>query len=123
MTLYETFTDWMRRIGEGNRPGPEITMLRIGLFQGEHHFMYLSGSKVYDEHDQDWACTEDYTPDNERYQPMPEHYDEAHWKVILEVTEAIIRQYLASPHYPGSVLAQASILTMSFDDGDMHRIV
>ncbi len=112
----EEITIWLNSINDR----PIVKAINIGLFEGENYFnVYLIGSNTYDETDDDWACNEDYIPEN-KYLQLPSSnslgWEEFQKQIILSVKKYIIN------FQDFSVLQNTEIVTVGFDDAELVRV-
>jgi hypothetical protein len=64
---FSDFSSWLNQLAETEPMSREIIGLNFGLFESSDRIvLYISGSKEWDEDDSDWACNNDYFPE-ERY--------------------------------------------------------
>lgn len=122
-SAYRDFVAWLSRVRRSSPPPDGIAAYNFGLFESVDSYMaYLIGSRDYDPDDEDWACAEDYAPD-EKYFPLPEDLTAGKdWRSVQREVARLVRQYLKSPEASGSFLAAATAVTVGFDDGNLERI-
>lgn len=107
-----------------DQPAPEeIVALNIGIFETEAGYsLHLTGSKVYDPNDEDWACNDDYVA-VEKYleMPMSKHTPDD-WKNFQELVKANVEKYVLAKKEDEHSLFYHRIVTIGFDDGNLEII-
>ena len=121
--LDQMFTEWIKRIGRSSPPPPDISALNIGLFETPTGYAaYLIGLKKYDPTDDDWACQEDYSP-NEKFLELPaEFVNGKGWQQVENDMLTVIARFLAINASSENVLTNAAVVTVGFDDGTLTRV-
>lgn len=119
--LQDRIGSWLGRI---DKPAPaDIVALNIGIFETVTGYaLYLTGVRHYDEADDDWACAEDFVPEQKYLDLSTERKDEKDWQQLRQdVTEAVAR-YTAQRTDDASSLFYHKMVTIGFDDGELTRI-
>lgn len=107
---------WIKKISDRPR---KIKAINIGLFEGEKGYQaYLTGSYDYDPEDDDWACNEDYVPE-QKYLELPDSHG-LEWEVIQNTVSEYISEIIEESS--DTILNHVSVVTVGFDDGDLIRI-
>ncbi len=106
--------NWIVSINEEEKLPEGIVAINFGLF--EPYGIELIGSKQYDAEDDDWACEEDFEPQN-RECPQFEISEDFNWEYVLEIITKILKELV-------NELANLEILnvehiTTGFCDGDL----
>ncbi|NNE20985.1 MAG: hypothetical protein HKN11_00100 [Rhizobiales bacterium] len=116
-------TQWLERITSNEAPAGDIIAFNVGLLQtADGHTAYLTGSRIYDADDDDWACNEDFSP-AERYCPLdPAPGDAPDWRTVQNDVAAQVKSFLASPQGRASYLGRARAVTVGFDDGELECV-
>jgi len=91
-----------------------ITALNFGLF--EPYGIELIGAKEYDADDADWACEEDFVP-NERECPGIDFYEDVEWEEFLDSIVKILNELTIELKHLS--LLQVERITTGFCDGDL----
>lgn len=122
-SLREALRGWITRVlHESFKPTRDVIAFNFGLFMSDRGYViYLIGSKSFDAEDSDWACIEDYTPD-ERYLLLPDSVRSTQWNQLLTLVEKELRTILSEDVIRDTFLAEASMITVGFDDGDLIRL-
>lgn len=121
---YNAFVEWLTRIEQLDLPPKDIIAFNFGIFENANGFYTtnLSGSRSFDPDDGDWACTGDYAP-TEKYLDLPEYTSaEKDWQEVLVDVVDLVDQYARSPQFSTSFLANATAITVGFEDGDLERV-
>lgn len=123
MNLENLIADWISNNQILNSDLQGIEACNFGIFESTNGYtIYLTGSKVYDSEDDDWATEVDYEPTN-KYLPIPtELTDKFDWMGVLELVENSLKAYLNSAAFRTSQLANINAITTGFDEGDLTRI-
>ena len=101
----------------------DIVALHIGIFEGEGCFtLYLIGSKTYDPNDDDWACNEDFIPDEKYYEVPLCYLADSDWKAFQHLVKTIVEEYLAENAADEDSIFCHRIVTVGFDDGDLIKV-
>jgi len=118
---YPGFQKWLQGVCAVENPSSDIIAYNVGLFEGENGYtVYLTGSVEYDEDDSDWACNEDFTPE-ERYFVLPDSTDDE-WEVAQDNVKKMLQLFIEEPAFKTSFLSKAKAITVGFDDGDLERV-
>ena len=83
--------------------------------------IYLTGSKFYDESDDDWACDIDFEPNRKYLMLASGSIQNMNWKQILYKVKNIIFNFITANAYKLPLFV-GKIVTIGFDDGDLVRI-
>lgn len=116
----QRFHEWLETMNETEQIDQSIVAFNFGLFESEEGFeMYLSGSKNFDEDDEDWAANMDFEPKEKYFSFGNEFLKDRDWQDILKYSENLVQTYIASEEFKTSVFAQAKGIAVGFDDGDL----
>ncbi len=114
--------DWILTINE--KPTNNIIAFNFGIFQEanfkNNYTVYLIGTKQYDSTTDDWACEADYEPQNKNMR-LP-GTNKMQWEEILKLIKNSISSFIKSEEYNNSILSNAKMITVGFDDGELQRI-
>lgn len=106
--------EWILRINEQEILPKNIVALNFGLY--EPYGVELIGSSNYDEEDDDWACEEDFIPE-ERFCPKLGIEDTCDWEAVLEEIKIILKELVQElKELP---LLDVEHITTGFYDGDL----
>lgn len=119
--LKDRICGWLGRLEQNETVPDGIEALNIGMFESDegYYSLYMTGSEAYDEEDDDWACDQDYVPEEE-YLPMQDcKVEETGWEEfqnqVIEAVSAYIDEHPESKMFD-------RIVTAGFDDGGLERI-
>jgi hypothetical protein len=116
----QPFENWLNKISRTISPPPEILAFNFGIFEGEEGYtVYLTGSRIFDPKDPDWACQVDYEPE-ENYLCF-EDSSRMDWTTVQTLVETLVRDYLEN-HPEAPLLDPNPSITVGFDDGDLVQI-
>jgi sigma54-dependent transcription regulator len=123
MTMEKAFTEWLDHINEIETVDNSIIGFNFGLFETTNGFeMYLIGSKKFEIDDEDWATHVDFEPKQKYFQFGNEFSADKDWQAIQQLSEKLIRSYVASEKFKTSLFANANGITTGFDDGNLTVI-
>ena len=119
----QRFHKWVDNINETEKIDKSIIAFNFGLFESEEGFsMYLNGSKIFDEDDDDWATNRNFEPKQKYFSFGNEFLKDKDWQDILKYAECLVESYVKSEDFKTSVFAQAIAITVGFDDGELTII-
>jgi len=123
VTTKDQILNWIERINKSKKRNENIVAYNFGLFEtAEGYTVYLTGSESFDENDDDWAANIDFEP-KEKYLELPSTESKGKdWEEILNVIYKILTDYLQSESFRKSILKDAEVITVGFDDSDLIRI-
>ena len=107
-----------------DQDAPEgIEALNIGIFRSEEgYFLYMSGSKTYDPQDDDWACNDDFVPE-EKYLEVPmDATTDTDWLAFQSQVRGILMKEIPQLAQRHKSIYHQCIITMGFDDGNLIKI-
>lgn len=114
--LKDKLAAWLAQIERDSPVPAEIAALNFGLF--EPYGVELIGAKVYDPDDEDWACCEDYVPE-QRSCPGISIPASIGWEEVLQVFLEVLRELSGECDY---ALWSTAHITAGFCDGNLHVI-
>lgn len=120
--ILQKLVDWIIELGHAEPPESDIIAFNFGLFESadEGYRLYLSGSRIFDPGNHDWACDQDYYPGG-RY--FDHNFNrESSWEAMLEHAISLTSRYCQSCQFEKSFLCHAKAITVGFDDGELQRI-
>lgn len=119
----QRFHEWVDNINKTERIDKSIIAFNFGLFESEEGFtMYLTGSKVFDKDDDDWATNRNFEPKQKYFSFGNEFLKDKDWQDILKYAESLVQSYVKSEYFKTSIFAQAIAITVGFDDGELTLI-
>ena len=120
MELKSMLFQWIDKLEKYAQPPKEITSLNFGLFESNDGFMiYLTGSKVYDISDDDWASQIDYEPQSKYKYLLLKNAEISNlkWDEVLQTVHGHLKEFVNDqPYYS---LFKKRIVATGFDDGDL----
>lgn len=112
--------EWLLQIDSTEYISVDIHALHFGLFETDNGFgLYLSGSKQYDEMNDDWACLDDYEPAR-KYLFFEDV--EMDWQPFLYLIEEAVSDIMMKLSKIENSVFHARIVAVGFDDGNLKRI-
>jgi hypothetical protein len=98
----------------------DLVAINFGLFETVKGFhVYLIGSNEYEDHNDDWACNEDFVPNQKHF---GRRLKSKNWQEAISEVDGLINSFMESEQYPSSILDGIDYITCGFDDGDLKRI-
>lgn len=120
--MEEEIRHWIQQINDETILPSDIVAFNFGLFESEERYcIYLTGSKFYDESDDDWACDIDFEPNRKYLMLASGSIQNMNWKEILYKVKNIIFNFIIA-NADKLPLFVGKIVTIGFDDGDLVRI-
>lgn len=111
--------NWLFELSQDNSGDNGIIALYFGIYETKTGFcLYLTGSKQYDETDDDWACSVDYEPKT-NYLSIDSTMD---WEQFFNMVSVIIKECINEPLISKTELFCNKIIAIGFDDGQILRI-
>lgn len=102
------------------QPSVGLAAINFGIFESDTGFrVYLIGSTEYEEHDDEWACNEDFVPHQKHF---GKNLKSESWQDAMAEVETLISTFMESDEYPDSILAMVDHVTCGFDEGELKRI-
>ncbi len=112
--IKDTIKDWILRINDTEILPNNIKALNFGIF--EPYGIELIGSSTYDEEDDDWACEEDFVPE-ERVCNELNISGEYDWETVLNEIQLILKELV--DELKDLPLLNVNHITTGFSDGDL----
>ena len=115
-----TLFTWIKKLESYSQPPKGIIALNFGLFESDKGFMiYLTGSKVYDPTNGDWATEINYEPISlYKYLLLPsDDIIGLKWGEVLELICLTLKDFVEE--HKDYRLFKNRIVTAGFDDGDL----
>ena len=114
------FNDWLNTIILKEKPSNDIVAYYFGIIETTNGFeVYLTGSKIFDEEDEDWACNVDFVPKDKYYKI---EYETDEWEFVLKLVQQMLEGYVQTKDFAGSFLENSIAIAYGFDGGDLYRI-
>lgn len=121
-TFDEKIFAWLESV---DSPAPEgIKAFYIGIFESEDstYMLHLAGSRHYDKDDEDWACDEDFVPEQQYTELYTKDMKDTDWENILNAVVSAVSRYLKTKTDDTSSLFYGKIVAVGFDDGNLVRV-
>src|SRR5574344_1595957 len=113
---------WLVNLAQKNNIPEDITALNFGMFESDKGYcIYLTGSKFYDENDDDWACKIDFEPKNKYLTPTSKTVRQMDWQEFQTQVIPIITKCIETNGLVRNWIANR-IVTAGFDDGELTKI-
>src|SRR3989339_523760 len=92
--MKDKISTWLKRINDNESIPKDIKAFNIGIFESEKEYMiYLIGSKEYDTLDDDWACNEDFIPE-EKYLGLGKKSKKLDWLDIQNFVKQKLENHI-----------------------------
>ncbi|MCW7483260.1 hypothetical protein [Leptospira kanakyensis] len=135
----EKFSNWFLQIIKENKIPYDINGLYFGLFETTFKKLfkskqtiaiYLIGSFSWDQNDSDWACNEDFVPENKYLylEIMEEIYNNENINIYtkcflsLAVVFLYLKEFFENPNNLNSLMNNSFYISTGFDDGDLYNL-
>lgn len=113
--------EWLKLLNSVEVIPDNIMALYFGLYEGEtDYIIYLIGSELYDENNDDWACNIDYEP-KLNYIPLCP-VQEMSWLKVEQEVILTLEEYLQNIQPNTTSFFMRKIICVGFDDGNLIRI-
>ncbi len=121
--MKEYINDWLQRLDRYENIPSEIIALNFGLFEIDKGYcIYLIGSKYYDTDDDDWACENDFEPEEKFLEITSDNVDNMSWDEFQVNVIQIITDYISTSTDNKSIFSN-KIVTVGFDNGNWVRCI
>jgi len=91
-TVKNKIKKWLLDIDRQENLPNDIVALNFNI--SEPYELELIGSSWYDDEDPDWACDDDFVPDD-CFLPLEEIHEEVHWEQVLSMITEILKEIVA----------------------------
>ncbi|MGN0580701.1 MAG: hypothetical protein ACI4JE_07485 [Ruminococcus sp.] len=125
MEIYNEFAKWLDRLLTDNKMPESTAAFNFNLYEeaeGEKLYsVQLIAADEFDEDDEDWACSEGWTSEEDLF--FIDFSDEADgdWKRCLDVVCELIKEYLSNGGN-AQILLDAQAVGAGFVDGEIEII-
>lgn len=117
MDFYSEFAAWLDEVLKEQLP-EGIAAFNFNLYEGDDSFdIQLIGASRFDEEDDDWACDEVFTSEEDVYY-LPRENMDIEWQEGLNCAIELAETYLDEGKYAGK-LKDAQAVAIGFVDGDL----
>ena len=120
MKHYEEFSIWLDKYLEGPLP-KEVTAINFNLYEGANDDTYaiqMIGSDEFDEDDEDWACSEVFSTEEDIFF-IPKIKEIEDWEAGLCFIKQIVEKYLIEGKYADRLKSYTAV-GIGFVDGDLE---
>ena len=115
--FYSEFSAWLDEVLKEELP-QGIAAFNFNLYEGEDAFdIQLIGASRFDEADDDWACDEAFSSEEDVYY-LPRESEDIEWQEGLSCAADLVDLYLDQGQYAGKLKA-AQAVAIGFVDGDL----
>ena len=123
-SIFEGFSDWLDKILEANS-FDKVLAFNFNLYEGitgtkEEWHIQLIGCDEFDEQDQDWACSEIFTTEENLF-IMEKRVAGKKWFEALDFSIKIVTEYLENGKNK-DILLEKQAVGIGFVDGDLYII-
>ncbi|EMY69347.1 hypothetical protein [Leptospira vanthielii] len=135
----EKFNLWFLQIIKENKIPDEINGLYFGLFETtlkkkfkskQTIAIYLIGSFSWDQNDSEWACDEDFVPDNKYLylEIMEDIYNNVNFNIYtkcflaLAIVFLYLKEFFEIQYNLNFVKNNSFNIATGFDDGDLYNL-
>ena len=123
MKLNELISDWIEQNDIAKADLKDIEACNFGIFEAiDGYTIYLTGSKIYDSEDDDWAIKIDFEPINKYLTILKKLTNELDWAGVFELVKKSLNSFMESEIFVSSHLNKVNIITTGFDSGGLIRI-
>lgn len=113
---------WIQRLEAAENISKNIIAYNFGIIESEKDYkIYLTGSKEYDDGNDDWACEIDYEP-KEKYISLGEKSKSRNWEEIQSIIKSAVEEFIITRISPLTFLHTAKYITTGFDSGELIKI-
>ena len=113
------FIEWLDQQLDAEIPD-HVIAFNINIYESPFG-IEIVGSTEYDADDEDWACREDWIPENRRI-PVSDQLFGDSWEEAQECLMALARAYLASSAKNRKKLKSAKAFALGFVDGNLSYV-
>lgn len=115
--------DWIKEISDEETVLENIQALNFGMFESENRYaVYLIGSNEYDTEDDDWACNEDFVPNNKYLEFNQEEICNLDWEDFQELMVESSKNIISSKDISEYKILNIDNITTGFDDGELVKV-
>ena len=115
-TVKNKIKKWLLGIDRQETLPNDIVALNFNI--SEPYELELIGSSWYDDEDPDWACNDDFVPDD-CFLPLDEIPEEVHWEQALSMITEILKEIVAEKSIK---LFNVQHIAVGFVDGDLEIV-
>lgn len=114
---------WIKEIANEEIVPENIQALNFGIFESENGYtVYLMGSMEYDIEDDDWACNEDFVPNNRYLEFNEEEISNLDWENFQNLMVESLKNIIDSKEISEYKILNIDNITTGFDDGELVKV-
>jgi uncharacterized protein YciU (UPF0263 family) len=119
-----TLEQWLIDICDNESPDALVIAYHLGLFENIEGSttLYLVGSSVFHESDEDWIANVDFEPEDNYHTINEIGLNNLSPDDLLEQVRNKLVSFTETEQFRNSFFAKAEAITLGFDDGDLIRI-
>lgn len=114
---------WIKEIANEEIVPENTQALNFGIFESENGYtVYLTGSMEYDIEDDDWACNEDFVPNNRYLEFNEEEISNLDWEDFQNLMVESLKNIIDSKEISEYKILNIDNITTGFDDGELVKV-
>ncbi len=114
---------WIKEISDEEIVPENIQALNFGIFESENGYtVYLTGSMEYDNEDDDWACNEDFVPNNRYLEFNGEEISNLDWEDFQNLMVESLKSIISSKEISEYKILNVDNIAIGFDDGELVKV-
>lgn len=115
-----TLQEWFFKLCDTEKPKKDVIAYNFSLFQTDNCYaIHLVDSIQYEKNDRDTARKNEPDASVSYYPLSKSEYEALEWKQVLNKIKSQLDEFVKTERFKNSSLAEAKIITMRFDDGDL----
>lgn len=124
MDIYSEFVNWLNNLLENNEIPDNTAAFCFNLYEesieDSVYSIQLVACDKFDENDDDWACEECWSSEEDIFCVELSDEDEKDWKAAQSLIDGWIKEYLESGKYAETLKSKP--VGIGFVDGDLELI-
>lgn len=114
---------WIKEISDEETVPENIQALNFGIYESENGYtVYLTGSMEYDIEDDDWACNEDFVPNNRYLEFDQEEICKLDWEDFQEYMVESLKNIISLKDISEYKILNVENIATGFDDGELVKV-
>jgi hypothetical protein len=115
--------NWIKEMSDKEIVPENIQALNFGIFESENGYtIYLTGSTEYDIEDDDWACNNDFVPNNKYLEFSQREIISIDWKEFLNLIAESLNNIIKSKESSKYKILNVDNITTGFDAGELVKV-